>query len=121
MPGRTLQADAASLREQVSTHIPRILDQAQNTTANHQKNLVALYKLQTHAAECTEFVKKGKHVKLVGERIFEEAIFHMLMRVLPVKKGVGQADRVVKFVGQYIKFLNEKGEFCPFVHHRRIN
>ncbi|GLB42418.1 putative nuclear condensing complex subunits, C-term domain [Lyophyllum shimeji] len=107
MPGRTLQADEAAVREQVSTQVPRILDQAQSTTANHQKNLVALYKVQTHAAGCMEQLKKGR-VKLIGEKIFEEAIFHMLMRVLPVKKGVAQADRVVKFVGQYIKFVNEK-------------
>ncbi|KAF5378891.1 hypothetical protein D9615_006988 [Tricholomella constricta] len=108
MPGRTLQGDAVALRERVFTQVPRILDQAQLTTANHQKNLVALYKLQTEAAQCIEHLRKGRGVKLIGERIFEEAVFDMLMRVLKVKKGVSQADRLVKFVGQYIKFINEK-------------
>ncbi|KAG6908746.1 hypothetical protein DXG01_003450 [Tephrocybe rancida] len=108
MPGRTLNAGAAALKNKVSAQIPKILEQAQITTANHQKNLVALYKLQTEASQCTEEVRKGRGVKLVGEKIFEEAILQMLMRVLPVKKGVLQADRVVKFVGQYIKFVNEK-------------
>ncbi|KAG5641543.1 hypothetical protein DXG03_004802 [Asterophora parasitica] len=108
MPGRTLQAEAVALRDQVNSLLPRIVDQAQNTTANHQKNLVALHKLQAQAAQCIEHLRKGKGVKLIGERIFEEAVFDTLMRVLSVKKGVPQADRVVKFVGQYIKFINEK-------------
>ncbi|KAG5635107.1 hypothetical protein H0H81_012436 [Sphagnurus paluster] len=108
MPGRTLQADAAALEEKIIAHLPRILDQAQNTTANHQKNLVALYKLQAEAALCTEPVNKGRRVKLVGERIFEDTLFKYLKPVLEAKKGLTQADRVVKFLGQYIKFVNEK-------------
>jgi condensin complex subunit 3 len=110
MPGRTLpEATAASVREQVSTTIPRILDQAQISLANHQKNLVAFYKLHTEAAQYTETVRRGNGVKLIGERIFEQMVMQMLTRVLPLKKGVTQADRVVKFVGGYIKFINEKG------------
>ncbi|KAG6830471.1 hypothetical protein H0H87_008044 [Tephrocybe sp. NHM501043] len=108
MPGRTLQADAAALRDKVNTQVPKILEQAQITTANHQKNLVALHKLQEEAAQCEEPLRKGRGVKLVGEKIFEEAVLQMLMRVLPIKKGVVQADRVVKFVAQYIRFVNEK-------------
>ncbi|KAG6886151.1 hypothetical protein C0993_000669 [Termitomyces sp. T159_Od127] len=106
MPGRTLQPGAAALSDKVSVHVPRIFEQAQTSVANHQKNLVALYKLQTEAALCTEEVRKGR--KLVGEKIFEEAILHVLLRVLPLKKGVTPADRVVKFIGGYVKFVNEK-------------
>jgi condensin complex subunit 3 len=112
MPGRTLpDTTAESVQEQVLTVVPRILDQAQISVANHQKNLVALYKLQTEAAQYTESVRRGRGngVKLVGERIFEQAVLQMLTRVLPVKKGATQADRVIKFVGGYIKFVNEKG------------
>ncbi|KAF9461702.1 chromosome condensation complex protein [Collybia nuda] len=109
MPGRTLNADSASVREIVNTAIPRILDQAQTSTANHQKNLVALYKVQTEAAEYTEAIRRGKEVRLVGERIFEEAILSMLMLVLPMKKGTLPADRIIKFISGYIKFVHEKG------------
>lgn len=35
-------------------------------------------------------------------------VLQMLTRVLIVKKGAPQADRVIKFVGGYIKFVNEK-------------
>lgn len=111
MPGRTRpEATADSVREQVSAIVPKILDQAQISIANHQKNLVALYKLQTEAAQYTESVRRGQGVRLIGERIFEQVVLQMLTRVLPVKKGATQADRVVKFVGGFIKFVNEKGE-----------
>ena len=112
MPGRTLPQPSADLiREQVSLSVPRILDQAQISVANHQKNLVALYKVQTEAARYTESVRRGNGVRLIGERIFEQMVLQMLTRVLPIKKGSTQANRVVKFVGGYIKFVNEKGEF----------
>ena len=115
MPGRTLQVTAASVQEQIAATVPKILDQAQISITNHQKNLVALYKLQAEAAQYTESVRRGHGVKLIGERIFEEAVLHMLTRVLPLKKGTPQADRVIKFVGGYIKFVNEKGEFVCLV------
>lgn len=111
MPGRTTAEDPASVRECVSTYVPRILDQAQISTANHQKNLVALYKIQAEAAQYVEYVKKGKGFKPVGEKIFEDCLLQMLVRVLPMKKGTPQADRVVRFVGGFIKFINEKGVF----------
>ncbi|KAG5353772.1 hypothetical protein C0989_002555 [Termitomyces sp. Mn162] len=99
MPGRTLHAGAAALCDKIAAQVPRIFDQAQNSLANHQKNLVALYKLQVEAALCTEEVRQGRGLRLVGEKIFEEAILQMLTRVLPLKKGVTPADRVVKFIG----------------------
>ena len=109
MVGSTSQQDAISVRQNVSNHVPRIIDQAQISIANHQKNLVALYKIQAEAAKCVEYVKKGKGFRPIGERIFEEFLLQMLIRALPMKKGTVQADRVVKFLGAFIKFINEKG------------
>lgn len=34
----------------------------------------------------------------------------MVNRVLIVKKGPAVVDRIVKFTGAYVKFMNEKGE-----------
>jgi condensin complex subunit 3 len=39
---------------------------------------------------------------------------HMIARVLPVKKGTTQVDRVIKFIGGYTKFVNEKGIIVAF-------
>ncbi|CCM04766.1 uncharacterized protein FIBRA_06956 [Fibroporia radiculosa] len=105
MPARTIPpADLESLKSSV----PKIFEQAQNTAANHQKNFIALYKLQADAATHTESVQNGRSVKLTGERAFEEIVLVMLSRVLPLKKGTTVADRVIKFVGGYTKFINEK-------------
>ena len=82
--------------------------------ASHRKNCVALYKLHIQAESITEIVKNGKAAKLVGERAFGDAFIDMITRVLVMKKGPATADRVVKFVGTYVKFMNEKGACVAF-------
>ncbi|KII87912.1 hypothetical protein PLICRDRAFT_112070 [Plicaturopsis crispa FD-325 SS-3] len=89
--------------------IGSIFDQAQVSVANHRKNCVALYKLHTRANTVTKTIKNGASVKLVGEKAFGDAYLDMISRILPVKKGPAAADRVVKFIGAYMKFMNEKG------------
>ncbi|EKM57502.1 uncharacterized protein PHACADRAFT_90256 [Phanerochaete carnosa HHB-10118-sp] len=96
--------------DDLSTNIPRIFDQVQTTTANHQKNYVALYKLHVEASKHTETINDGTSIKLVGERAFEDLFISMLSRALPIKKGASVVDRIIKFVGGYTKFVNEKGE-----------
>jgi condensin complex subunit 3 len=104
-----MPARVAFSLESLSTDVPKIFEQVQLTSANHQKNLVALHKLQTEAAKITESVQNGKSIKLVGERAFEDTLLTMLSRAMPVKKGAAVADRVVKFIGAFTKFINEKG------------
>ncbi len=108
MPTRARQSEPTNLAD-LESSIPRIFDQAQISIANHQKNYVALYKLHTHAAQFTESVNNGRSVKLTGERKFEEIFTLMLTRVLPLKKSTSPADRIVKFVGGYVQFVNLKG------------
>ncbi|EGO03950.1 hypothetical protein SERLA73DRAFT_165497 [Serpula lacrymans var. lacrymans S7.3] len=103
MPTRT-----APILEQLTNGVPKIFDQAQNSTANHQKNLVSLHKLHCEAANVTEEYHNGDSLKLIGERNFEDVFIGMVGRVLPVKKGTSQADRIIKFVGSYTKFINDK-------------
>lgn len=110
MPARTVFS-----YEDLPANVSKIFDQAQSTTANHQKNLVALHKLQIEAAKHTESVQNGKSIKLTGERMFEDVVITMLSRVVTVKKGATVADRIVKFIGAYIKFLSEKSAFCRFM------
>ncbi|KAG6907366.1 hypothetical protein DXG01_009187 [Tephrocybe rancida] len=85
-----------------------IFDQAQLSLANHRKNCVTLFKLHHQAAAVTQVGKNGTLVRLVGERKFGDAFISMVNRVLVVKKGPATADRVVRFIGSYVKFLNEK-------------
>jgi condensin complex subunit 3 len=119
MPGKTSSKASFSLSD-LDTHVSKIFDQAQISTANHQKNFVALHKLQTEAALQNEPAHKGQGIKLTGERTFSDVFLTMVARVLPVKKGTIPVDRVVKFVGGFTKFINEKGE-SDSVHFRFRN
>jgi condensin complex subunit 3 len=88
--------------------LPPIFDQTQHTTANHRKNIVALCKIQ---ASCSTIIEKSsKGTKLLGEKAFNAAFIDMVNRVLPVKKGVAVADRVVKFVAQYVAYTTQQGQ-----------
>lgn len=95
--------------EDLYDSIANIFDQAQVSLANHKKNCVALYKLHTKAAAITQPAKKGNGLRLVGEKAFQDVFVDMVNRVLVVKKGPANADRIVKYVGSYVMFMNEKG------------
>ncbi|XP_006463480.1 hypothetical protein AGABI2DRAFT_208301 [Agaricus bisporus var. bisporus H97] len=84
-----------------------IFNQTQTSLANHKKNCVNLYKIHVEAAGQVESNSKVT-VKLVGEEAFARSFLDMVSRALVVKKGVASADRIVKFVGAYVKFINEK-------------
>lgn len=104
-----LQRTATPVFLALPESLPRIFEQAQISTANHQKNFVALNKLHHAAASVTEPMQNGIEITLTGERRFEELFISMLLRVLPLKKGATVVDRIVKFVAGYVKFINEKG------------
>lgn len=110
-----MPARVAFTLDDLSTSIPRIFDQVQSTTANHQKNYVALFKLHTEAAKHTEAINCGESVRLIGERAFEDIFISMLSLALPIKKGASVVDRIIKFVGGYTKFINEKGAITRFM------
>jgi len=112
MPTRTLHPTESTLEQS----IPRIFNQVQESAANHKKNYVALHKIQAESAEITEELQKGKLVKLTGERIFQDKFVYMFCRALPLKKGIDSADRTVKFVAGYVKFINEKGAARYHIH-----
>ena len=114
MPARTRQPNESALDQ----YIPRIFNQVQDSAANHKKNYVALHKIQAELAEHTEELQKGKLVRLTGELMFQDQFIYMLCKVLPLKKGIDSADRTVKFVAGYVKFINEKGSA---VYHRILS
>jgi hypothetical protein len=95
--------------ESLASAIPKAFEQAQTSSANHQKNFISLHKIHINAAAKTETIRGDEGIKLVGERAFEDCFIDMVNRVLVVKKGISVADRIVKFVAGYIKFLNAKG------------
>ncbi|KAG8927529.1 hypothetical protein FRC02_008084, partial [Tulasnella sp. 418] len=85
-----------------------IFQQAQFSLANHKKNIVSLHKPHAQASQITETLPKGKGVQLNGEAAFNKVFMDMVNRVLPLKKGVTQADKIVKFVASFVKYTTEK-------------
>ena len=110
---RNMAPKSSTFLHDLPDKVATTFDQAQTSVASHRKNCVALYKLHVQAAGVTELVKSGKATKLVGERAFGDAFIDMITRVLVIKKGPAAADRVVRFIGTYVKFMNEKGA-CNF-------
>ena len=111
MPGKTTRPEKEALKAKIWPDMSKVFDQVGASIANHGKNFVALYKTHIDAAQRTEKVHNGRDVKLVGEKCFEHNFAKSLYRALPEKKGMSEADRVIKFAGGYIRFVNEKGVF----------
>lgn len=62
----------------------------------------------------TSTSEDGKFVRLSGEKAFGEKFREHLVHPLGVKKGVEQADRVIKFVAGFVGFAVEFGAFLHF-------
>lgn len=91
-----------------------IFHQAQFSSANHRKNVVALHKIHVQAAEVTKPVEDGPGIQLIGEGAFNKTFVSMLNHILPMKKGVTQADKLVKFVAAFLRYTSEKGMHSPW-------
>lgn len=92
----------AAIIDDIHDNVSARLDEVQSSLANHRKNCVALYKLHVQAGK----VVQGK--ELLGEVAFEDEFLQMIARVLVVKKGQ-TAERVVRFIGTYVRHVNAKG------------
>ncbi|EMD32178.1 hypothetical protein CERSUDRAFT_143953 [Gelatoporia subvermispora B] len=99
---------SSAVLETLEETVPAIFDQAQLSLANHRKNCVALHKIHTQAAAVCRPAKDGTKLRLVGEKAFSNVFIDMLSRVLVVKKGNQAADRVIRFMGAYVKYALEK-------------
>ncbi|KAI9029284.1 nuclear condensing complex subunit [Hyaloraphidium curvatum] len=77
--------------------VRQIFQDCQTSISKHRKNAAALWKYQQRLSKDT-----------AGERAFNEEFLRNLNLALPIKKGAGVADRVIRFVAQYVKFAAEK-------------
>jgi condensin complex subunit 3 len=97
-----------SLRVKICT----IFAEAQRNTATQRKLAVNLRKVQERC--CYEPVERNKKSKGgredFGEQEFNEEVGRCVLRVLGVKKSEAVGDRIVKFLGLFLKLANEKGK-----------
>lgn len=112
---RASSSAPASSLETLTTRIPLIFSQIQSSSTSHKKNLSALRKIQEQCSIITEPHPSGKSIRLVGEKAFNSVFMDMVSRVLGIKKGVTVGDKVVQFVGKYVAYTTEQGEFSATV------
>lgn len=108
-----LSPDDTEVQEESPTsalraNICAIFGDAQRTTAGHRKLVVNLRKIQETC--CYESETQGKRA-LDGydEEDFNAEVGRCVVRVLPVKKSEGAGDRIVRFLGQFLRHASEKG------------
>lgn len=93
---------------ELRTGICFIFADAQKTTAGHRKLVVNLRKIQE--ACCYEPTKPGKK----GWDDFDEADFNVeiarcVIRLVSVKKSEAVGDKMIKFLGLFLRHASDKG------------
>lgn len=83
---------------------------AQHNASQHRKLTNNAHALFLKCAKVTTPSEDGQSVRLSGEKLFGEAWRTMAVHALGVKKGVDQADKVVKFMAGFIGFAVEYGK-----------
>ncbi|KAI9665602.1 MAG: hypothetical protein M1829_005682 [Trizodia sp. TS-e1964] len=109
------ELSARALEEPPSTalrlKICSIFAESQRNIASHRKLVINLRKVQE---KCCYESSKSQHAKSpscseeYGEAGFNEEIKRCLIRILPVKKAESAADKVIRFLGLFLKHASEK-------------
>ncbi|GAA5928774.1 hypothetical protein JCM3775_004631 [Rhodotorula graminis] len=96
-----------SLLPVLEQQLPALFGGAQATTASHRKLINSLHALFLRCSLVTTTSADGRSIRLSGEKAFGDKFREMCAFPLGVKKGVDQADRVVKFVAGFVGFAVE--------------
>ena len=94
------------------TQISSIFRDAQRTTAGHRKLVVGLRKTQETCAYEPHNGKGGRQD--FGEDEFNAEFARCVVRLLGVKRSEGAGDRLVRFVGFFLRHASEKGMTLSF-------
>ena len=104
------EGPSSALRIQIAS----VLGDAQRTTAGHRKLATNLRKIQESCCyETTHQPSKN------GRDDFEEDDFNVeiarcVIRLMVVKKSEGVGDRIVRFLGLFLRHATEKGSMREF-------
>ena len=93
------------------TQISHIFSDAQNTTATQRKLQINLRKLQERCCFEPQEVKKNKaqQDEQFDEDDFNTEVTRCVVRILNVKKGEPVGDRIIRFLGLFLKHASDKG------------
>lgn len=99
------EGPSSSLR----TRVCLIFGDAQKSTAAHRKLAVNLRKIQEEC--CYEPTsRRGQDDDDFGEDDFNVEIARCVIRLMGVKKSEGAGDRIVRFLGMFLRRANDKGQ-----------
>ncbi|KAK6949729.1 hypothetical protein Daesc_008050 [Daldinia eschscholtzii] len=92
---------------QLRTQISAIFRDAQKTTATHRKLVVNLRKI--HEACCYEPTRPNKNSTTeFDESDFNNEFTRCVLRVMPVKKSEGAGEKIIRFIGLFLRHANDK-------------
>ncbi len=98
------EGPTSTLRTQVCT----IFSDAQRTTVGHRKLVVSLRKVQE---SCCYDPRPGKNEQEdFDEDDFNVEIARCVLRLMGVKKSEGVGDRIVRFLGSFLRHASDKGK-----------
>lgn len=107
------EGSSTPLREKIS----RIFADAQKGIATQRKLAVTLRKVQETC--CYESEKPQKHTldEEYGEAEFNEEVARCVLRILAIKKIEPVGDRLVQFLGIFLKVASDRGTFRSHLTH----
>ncbi|EFP74365.2 hypothetical protein PGT21_033556 [Puccinia graminis f. sp. tritici] len=95
----------------LTNSILTLFNKSQHSLTSHRKLVNNLHSLFLSSTEIREQIENGdgtdKTIKLIGEKNFTEACYTVLDNIVSTKKGVVEADRVVRFFGAFCAFATE--------------
>jgi condensin complex subunit 3 len=97
------------------TQVAQVFGDAQKTTATQRKLVVNLRKIQEACCYEPPTTNKGKKGKDEVQEDFDEEEFNTevgrcVVRILSIKKSEPVGDRLIRFLGLFLKFAQEKGK-----------
>ena len=95
----------------LTNSILTLFNKSQHALTSHRKLVNNLHSLFLSSTEVREQIESeggaDKTIKLIGEKNFTEACYTVLDNLVTTKKGVVEADRVVRFFGAFCAFAAE--------------
>lgn len=95
------------------TRICDILSAAQRTTAGHRKLVVGLRKIQE---TCCYEQANNQGQEEFGEDDFNVEVARCVIRLMGVKKSESVGDRIVRFLGLFLRHASDKGRRRAYVN-----
>ncbi|SGY69030.1 BQ5605_C004g02943 [Microbotryum silenes-dioicae] len=96
-----------TVQQTLQQQVPQLFGASQHSVASHRKNINTLHGLFLRAAQVTTLSNDGTTLRLTGEKAFGDAFRAAVVHPLGVKKGVEQADRIIKYIAGFVGFAVE--------------